>query len=252
MSEAASQYKPYSSPLVRSLIGLLDHTTPDARPGQAQRLGDLLDFADTVRLSTSLDALPTLARQSGEATTTDPTAAEVTAAFSLERAAILAWALASFAGGGHFRRVPLPAPPAPGDDPESFHPYRQFYIAQQREIQFRIDALQRETRLGVASLSPRLCRLAELDAVLDDALGAKLRALFQRVPSLLARRYSELSQSMAHGADMTLSETDAGLPLHRQICTEMQTALVAEVDARLLPVRGLVAALAEKSGTANE
>lgn len=261
MSDVSRQCDPHSSPLVRFLAGLSAGITTDTPPGQAQRLGDLLDFADTVRLSTTLDALPTLVCPPGAAAPAEPTAEapasaepsadDLAAAFTDERAAILQWTLASFAGTGGFRRVPLPEPPKRGSSPASFHAYAQFYAAQQREIQFRIDALQRETRLGVAGLSARLYRLTELDAVLDDALGARLRALFQRVPALLARRYAELSQSMQANADTKTSE-NGGASVHPQLCQEMQAALVAEVDVRLLPVQGLIAALTEESRTTHE
>lgn len=112
---------------------------------------------------------------------------------------------------------------------------RRHYAARQREMELAVGTLRARVRKALAAASPALAALAELDAVLEKALGERERALLAGIPVLLERRFARLRATGAGGQD------DAPAAFGR----ELQTVLLAELEVRLLPVAGLVEALAE-------
>ncbi|HEY3355696.1 MAG TPA: DUF3348 family protein [Polyangia bacterium] len=201
--------------LVRVLTDLAVADVPAARCSPAERLGEWLGFTDALALAAALDAGVAEAPQ-GERAAAAPEGAALGAAFARVRRALAA----SITADGALE---------PAAD---FAPYQAHYRAQQRAMSGRIGQLRATVRSALARRSPALRRLAALDAVLDGALAARERALLARVPGLLARRFAHLCQ--AHEAPGAWRAAFRG---------EVQAVLLAELELRLQPVAGLIAAL---------
>lgn len=123
-----------------------------------------------------------------------------------------------------------------------FTPYRRYYLARQRDMSASIGGLRARVRTALSRKSAALKRLAILDAVLEQGLAARERELLATVPSFLAGRFAALSSSaqLAEDDPERGTQPDAGLA---RFCAEMQSVLRAELELRLQPVAGLIAAL---------
>lgn len=206
----------------------------ESKQSFAERLGQWLDFADALTLFSALNA-------GGE-----DASAPRSAAFSPEAAG----AREAFV---RVRRVLMDsitasAEPELTEGTPDFAPFHRYYLARQRDMGARIAPLRENVRGALSRQSPALKRLAGLDAVLDQALAARERDLLATVPGHLAGRFERLYE--AHRA--TVAETPATddpqrwmqpggwLAMFRR---DMQAVLLAELEVRLQPVAGLVAAL---------
>lgn len=236
--------------LVRALTDLAVADVADSKQPFADRLGQWLGFNDALALFSALNA----------GTAAEGEAAPVTAAGAVVQAhARVRTALAqSIAADGVFRpgkaRIELPTP-LPGmsvEEAADFGPYHRYYLAHQRDMSTSIGPLRATVRAELVRRSADLKRLAALDAVLDQALAARERALLATVPGLLAKRFEQLFK--AHQA--ALAETQAVDDTRRWLqpggwlavfCRELQTVLLAELELRLQPVSGLIAALEQAS-----
>ena len=107
---------------------------------------------------------------------------------------------------------------------------QRHHLAHQRTMAARLAPWRAAARAVLAAQSPTLGRLAALDALLDQALDARERHLFSRVPALLAQRTVRAQPA-----------TDNIAQPERQ---SMLAALLAELDTRLQPIEGLLEALA--------
>jgi hypothetical protein len=97
--------------------------------------------------------------------------------------------------------------------------------------------LRARLRAALAAV-PAQVRLAALDAVLDNALAARQRTLLGAATTLLQRRFEELRP--AHAAD-------PGRHWLAEFGRDLKTALMAELDTRMQPAEGLLAALRNES-----
>lgn len=155
-------------------------------------------------------------------------------------------------------RIPFPVP-LPNATPESaadFSPYHRYYLAHQRDMSAAITALRANARKALAGRSPAGRQLAELDAAFDNFLSPRERSLLGNIPILLNRRFQQRLAN--HRA--TLGPADADDPAAwalpggwlEAFCQDTQTVLLAELELRLKPVAGLIAALAGMTGSPNE
>jgi hypothetical protein len=105
----------------------------------------------------------------------------------------------------------------------------------------------------LAAKTPAMARLAVVDAVMERALSERERSLLAAVPGLLAghfERLREAEQQALAGAEASADAATAApaapirpgawLDAFRK---DMQSVLLAELDVRLQPVEGLLAAL---------
>ena len=88
-----------------------------------------------------------------------------------------------------------------------------------------IAPLRARLRAALTRKSADMARLAAMDAVLEQALGARERSLLATVPALLEKHFVR-----SHAA--------AGV-----FRKDMQAVLLAELELRLQPIDGLLAAL---------
>jgi hypothetical protein len=110
-----------------------------------------------------------------------------------------------------------------------------------------IGNLRGRLREMLGARSPGMARLAAVDAVMERALSPRERSLLAAVPVLLAGHFERLSQAEQQTPADTQASGDAAtvtpgawLDVFRK---DMQNVLLAELDVRLQPVEGLLAAL---------
>jgi len=128
-----------------------------------------------------------------------------------------------------------PAAPPPPD----FAPLRRRYQARQQAMQESIGRLRERLREQLAGQSPALARLAAIDAVMEQVLGAQERDLLAGAPAQLEKHYKCLRDAALPAADSEAAPA-AWLAL---VHDDMHALLLAELDLRFQPVNGLLEAL---------
>ncbi|HEY4582047.1 MAG TPA: DUF3348 family protein [Lysobacter sp.] len=114
--------------------------------------------------------------------------------------------------------------------------YRQRCIALQQLMGAEVGLLRKRRRERLARRSHAFARLAAVDAVMEQALAPRERALLASVPAALACHFERLRE--AHGGDR-----DDVTPWLDRFRRDLRTLLLAELDLRLQPARGLSSAL---------
>lgn len=243
MTQAKTQIPANTSRLVRFLAELGGADKAVSNKQFTERLGQLFDLPDSIRLSTvhgkrpaPVGGPPPISRE------------DLKAEFLRTRAAIISSAVRSFVpGGGTMRlRFPTVTPDLTLAQTMTAEPYLAFYAAQQRDIDFRIRNLHASTREAVAGFSQRLAQLAELDAALGDPLSNQNRRFFAAVGQVLGKRIeSLLTEYRQSGADEPPDNVRWAQTL-AQLRAELQSSLLAEIETRMLPTLGLIEALDEQ------
>jgi hypothetical protein len=111
--------------------------------------------------------------------------------------------------------------------------YQDRHADLQRQMALMIAPLRGHVRDALGRASARLRQLAALDASMEQLLAAREQALLPGLPALLKRRYQQLADEAPDDA----LQVFAG---------DWRQALLAELDLRLGPVKGLVEALANE------
>jgi hypothetical protein len=109
-----------------------------------------------------------------------------------------------------------------------FAPYHRRHLDLQRQMEQMVGALRDHVRQAVSRSSPRLRQLAALDATLEPLLATREQMLLPKAAALLKVRFEQMRDT---------EDGPAGFARH------WQEALLAELDLRLEPVAGLIAAL---------
>lgn len=116
---------------------------------------------------------------------------------------------------------------------EAVAAFRLHHVQQQRAMAARIATLRERLRVRLAAASTELARLASLDAVFDQALAGRERQLLAALPAQLP----QLAEVM---------QVQFQTRWRPRLWAELQRALQLELELRLQPVLGLVAALEHK------
>ncbi|MCB1687191.1 MAG: DUF3348 family protein [Halioglobus sp.] len=231
-----------ASRLVRFLAELLDADAQLSHQRFIERLGQSFDLADSIRISA-------VHEKRFAATGAEPDAPEDTIKDDYQRArsAIVNSAVQSFAPEASAMGTRFPEARAGKSIEEimEVEPYLNFYIAQQRNVDFRIRDLHTSTRKALAERSPKLARLAALDAVLAEPLSVPARRSFMVVPRLLRQRFTALRDEHHRAAPDPANARQCWEQTLQQFRREMQGLLLAEIETRLLPTQGLIDALDE-------
>lgn len=156
-----------------------------------------------------------------------------------------------------FFEVPLPGksgerarPPSPAD--AIGVGYQRRHAALQRQMEQMAGAVRDHARQALAGASPRLQKLAVLDAALEKVLGQREQAALARIPRLLEQRFRqrrrehEAAVRQAGGEDDPRAWERPGGWVHAW-AAEWRQVLLAERDLRLHPVDGLLEAVAEET-----
>lgn len=223
--------------LVRLLARLAEADVPESNPAFTEGLSDWLGWTDAIALSAALDGRPGKPAEAPSGTPLDPVAAE-RELFRLRSA--LADPIADDLA------VAAMARGAPADVGAGFSTLRRRYSARQQAMETGIGALRGRLREGLSSASPALARLAALDAVMEQVLGAQERALLSTVPVWLDRHFERLRRAHEDAPHAEGEEPDGPDTPSRSaawldvFCKDMQTVMLAELDVRMQPVEGLL------------
>ena len=243
MSQTSTRQPLYRPRLVRFISELSVADQAVSHKHFAERLGQLFDLSDSIAISAAHGRRKK--QQPGPAPGSREVAKET---FLRGRGAIVRAALRGFAKDTTARiRFPVIGVDVPLAESMEAEPYLAFYAAQQQEAEFRVRKLQLEVRKAVAQCSPELAGLCALDTVLGDSLASRRRRCFTAVPQLLQQRFTNLLEACQLAGAEQQEERDLWLTSLARFHDEMQGTLLAEIDARLLPVTGLIEALDEHS-----
>jgi hypothetical protein len=243
----------HSSKLIRCLADLVLVDAVDPENAFAEKLGQWIHFADAITLSAvHNDSTANLPKSHLNAPIT------ALAAFGAEFDRIQAILMNSItkscspnAGKAHIK-LPEPKLELPMNLTAAYAPYRRFYETHQRDMELSIQPLRTNAREALAKASPRLRKLADLDAALEKILRDRESKLLSKVPVLLKKRFEQLFKEHqqklvdTQQTDNPAGWTQAGGWLAR-FCNDMQMLLLAEAELRLQPAMGLIEAFKQES-----
>ncbi|WP_035883930.1 DUF3348 domain-containing protein [Cupriavidus metallidurans] len=218
----------FSGPkLLRVLARLTETDAAGAVPSLSAVMSRWLGWTDAIALSAALNGSPpempsgAPARAGSERGIGDAAGTHVRAMLT---AAITGQGMSSDSR----RRMPTrTAAPDPAE--ADFAVHRQRYIALQQQMEREIAGLRGRLRAALTSRTPQAARLAMLDAVMEQVLGAREQAVLAAVPGMLEPHFTRLRDT--EGAWLTVFRRD------------MQSVLLAELEIRFQPVDALLAAL---------
>lgn len=257
MTQARSPTPLQGPRLVRFLSDLAVADGEVSHKDFAERLGRLIALPDSIALSMVHGRLSTMTSEPMPEAGVAVCRESVMADFLRVRTTLVETIVDSFTRGAGASWLGFPTVTAstPAEEMASYKRYQMFYVNQQREIALRINKLRADVRLAVCARSARLARLVVLDTGLDEALSVPAQNLFAEVPRLLGKRFEDLYQR--HQETIVDRETDDDRQLWSQpggwlaqFAGEMQGSLLAELEARLQPVLGLMEALKEEGESA--
>ena len=255
------------SPLVRLLGEWAGAPAASAagQPDVVEQLGDWLDVRGAITLHAELPALQAAAAAPAPPARPQGLGAAEATARQLQRA--LTAAIADACPEPEDLAVALRLPGAGRTSPAEAADaaFRQRHAELQRQMDTRIAALRAQLRQTVARASPRLRALAALDARLEPLLAERTqRLLAGALPALLARRHAQHLAAAAaadaaggvpdRAADDPAAPGDAraaraAAAAFGPFAADWQAALRAELELRMAPVQGLLAAWRHEIGT---
>lgn len=225
--------------LVRLLARFAQVDVPEPRQSLSDRLSQWLGWTDAIALSSALTgappAVPAGARTFGSAEEAE--CARVRTSLVNTISGDSAFVTATRRGSAH---VAAPAAPPAAVD---YALFRQRYQAMQQSMETGVGNLRGRLRALLAARTPAMGRLAVLDAVMERALAERERGLLASLPVLLAGHFERLRDAgqQAEAAEPPVpGAPGAWLDVFRK---DMRSVLLAELDVRLQPVEGLLAAL---------
>jgi hypothetical protein len=241
----APQRTAFSGPtLIRLLARLTEVDVTESGQSLSDRLSLWLHWTDAIDLSTALSgnppAVPSHARTHGHAEENECTRVRS----SLVKTIV---GDSTFVAAKRLGPAPIPPHDAPTDTAVDYAVFRQRYISLQQTMETGIGNLRGRLRGKLAAGTPGMTRLAEVDAVMERALGSRERSLLAAVPVLLGGHFERLrkAEQATLAAPQALVDTPALAPgawldVFRK---DAQSVLLAELDLRFQPVEGLLAAL---------
>jgi hypothetical protein len=221
-----------STRLTSLLAEKTDSTAAVPRSRLAERLARLIDLSDSIKLANTLHRIEGKSCAEEFADPSDPLER-----FRRAHAAMVKVVSGSLATSNSPARVTL-GMFVEGDadsGQEDYQPYLKLYAALQRDLEFKVKNLQADIRKILATRSPGMARLVALDTQLGESLARHSRAVFAKTPGILRQQFKHLQQALPDSGDANASNTLYG--------DLLQQTLLAEIEARLLPVLGLLEAL---------
>ncbi|MFM0040844.1 DUF3348 domain-containing protein [Paraburkholderia sediminicola] len=245
----APQRTAFSGPaLIRLLARLTDVDVPESSQSLSDRLSQWLGWTDAIALSSALNNNPPAvaagARAFGDAEESEYARARASLASAIVGDSVFAAA--------RRRGSAAPALPhgAPAEAPVDYAVFRQRYLSMQQSMETGVGNLRGRLRAMLATRTPAMARLAVVDAVMERALSERERSLLAAVPGLLAGHFERLRQAEHQTLPDAEAPEDAAMAAPATpgawldaFRKDMQSVLLAELDVRLQPVEGLLAAL---------
>lgn len=238
-----------------ALVRVLSDTLPEAPEPKydfGERLGQWLDFSDALTLFSVLNT------EAGSAAPAHPANSDLPAQLARVRRNLSDSIHNDGVFSAEAARIPFPTPlpNATAESAADFSPYHRYYLAHQRDMNAAITALRANARKVLASQSAAGKQLAELDAAFETFLSTRERNLLANIAIMLGKRFRQrYAEHRAVLAGTTVDDpatwTQPGNWLEA-FCHDAQTVLLAELELRLKPVTGLIAALGSVAGSASE
>ncbi|AMM24274.1 DUF3348 domain-containing protein [Variovorax sp. PAMC 28711] len=200
------------STLARLLARLTDADAPESKQAFADRLSQWVGWTDAISLSAALNSVSLPAPPSSGPAPSHIEDVQAERVKSAQTAAI----------AEDMRS-------ASNDAAAAFSAYRRRYLARQQAMVASIGPLRGRLRETLATRSPAMARLAAVDAVMEQVLGAQEHRLLATVPGLLEKHFKRLRE--------------AETPDDRAFGKDMHSVLLAELDIRFQPVEALLEAL---------
>ena len=232
--------------LVRLLARFGDAEVTESRQSISDHLSQWLGWTDAIALSTALSA---------QAPGGEPAARVGASAEQSQSERVRAALRKAISGEGASarrdgRRTPAASAQVQADVEPDFADFRQRYLALQQAMETDIGTLRTRLRATLAVRTPAHARLATVDAVMEQALGARERNLLASVPALLGAHFERLRAAAVATATAEASEAaaESAAPCAPRAWLadfrkDMQSVLLAELEIRFQPVEGLLAAL---------
>lgn len=214
---------PGGSTLVGLLARLADPLVPESDRSISERLSQWLRWTDAISLSSVLEG-PSAGGASSRAGA--PSCHAEDAEVRRVRADLLGM-LAEDAGA-------LPASAA-----TDFAPWRRRYVARQQAMENAIGPLRARLRSALAGRSAAMAKLAAVDVVMAQALGAHEQRLLATVPTLLEKRFERLRRA-------EVDQSDSPDAWRAAFARDVRSVLLAELDLRMQPIDGLLEALHQR------
>jgi hypothetical protein len=246
----------HSSKLIRCLadLGMVEI----AGPGNAfaEKLGSWIHFADAIALSGLQIDSAAAAPKRPPSLQADLLAGARAADAELER--VHAFMKNSIRNsfmlqpGRSHMALPEPVSETPVNLRASYVPYRRFYEAHQRDMETSIQLLRTSLRQSAVKASPRLRKLAEVDAMAEKILRERENRLLSKMPALLLKRFEQLFREHQQKLEETQQADNPASWMKKNgwltsFCNEMQMLLLAEMEFRLQPAMGLVEAFKQET-----
>ena len=248
----APQRTAFSGPaLIRLLARLTDVDVPESSQSLSDRLSQWLGWTDAIALSSALSNAPPAvavgARAFSDAEESECARVRASLADAIVGDSVFAVARRRGSAAQGFPQG------APADAPVDYAVFRQRYLSIQQSMETGIGTLRGRLRAMLAARTPAMARLAVVDAVMERALSERERSLLAAVPGLLAGHFERLraaeqqtlADAEASGDAATVPNATPATPgaWLNTFRKDMQSVLLAELDVRLQPVEGLLAAL---------
>lgn len=252
MARESHRTPPTGSAFIRLLATMADAQAPVSPDDFAQRLTQWFDWTHTLSLSTALSevAAPTASVASpgvpGTADADEREHARLKAALVRQIAEAASGMPASRPRAAVSPRLPTL------EEMLDITSHRRRYAACQQTMDAQLGPWRRRVRATLSAQSPTLARLATLDGLMEQVVGAQERVLLSGVPALLERRFEQLRRAHEdQPAGLAAQTTAAPDPLATppgpeappwlaRFRQDMHALLLAELDLRLQPVEGLL------------
>jgi hypothetical protein len=244
MLQAPPRTAPSGPAFIRLLARLADVDVPESRQSLSDRLSQWLGWTDAIALSSALNGNPPAVGSGAKAFggAEEDECARVRSSLAKAITADSVFALSRRRGPAQ-----VSSQSAPTATPADYAVFRQRYLSMQQSMEMGIGNLRGRLRGMLAVKTPAMARLAVVDAVMERALSERERNLLASVPGLLARHFQRLRDAEQEtlaaaeaSGDAAAVTPGAWLDVFRK---DMQSVLLAELDVRLQPVEGLLAAL---------
>ena len=200
----------------------------------AERLGHFMGVSGSMNLALGLRALPISASDK-----TSDSIDTVRKSVLDARERMIMRVVESFSSSDSQNSVPSLTNGVREEALRTFSPYQRYYTSQQIEMGVAIKALREQLREDMAGFSLEMYRLASLDRVLESNLEAHARKQFNNVTKGLEKYFKTEISRQTVDFDFDL---DQFLSIFYQ---KMRELLLAELDARMQPIFGLLEALNE-------
>lgn len=245
MARESHRTPPTGSAFIRLLATMTDAQAPASPDDFAQRLTQWFDWTHTLSLSTALSEGPVSAASAASPAITTALP-NTTRADEQEHERVKGNLVKQIAEAASGTVTPRPraavvAPTLPTlDEMLDIAGHRRRYVACQQAMDAQIGPWRRRVRATLFGRSPTLAKLATLDGLMEQVVGAQERVLLSGVPALLERRFDQLRR--AHDerpAEPAITASDS-LPWVDRFRHDMNALLLAELELRLQPVEGLL------------